>query len=80
VAGLFVDDVFGVPVWPILVVPTAVPFLVFAMGGSGTPERACEFLRRAKVRALRFHTPRQSRCDLLEKPAVAIRVTERRER
>src|SRR4051794_41671239 len=52
---------------------------MFAMRGRRTSERACKISRRTESRGS-FDTARQSRRDLLEQPAVAVRIIERGER
>ena len=53
--------------------------LVLAMRGRRTPQRARKVRRRSESRVA-FDTSRQSRRDLLEQPAVAVRIIERGER
>src|SRR5229473_4031541 len=77
-AGLLLDDVRGVPVRPVRIV-LADPLLVLAVRRRGTPERGCELSRRSEGRVL-VHASGQSRGDLLEQPAVAVRIFERAER
>src|SRR5262245_28118151 len=56
------------------------PLLVLAMGGRRTTERAREVSRRGERRVVRVDPSGQSYGDLLEQPAVAVRVSERGER
>ena len=50
------------------------------MGGRGAPKRACQIVRRREGRRRGVDATGQSRRDLLEQPAVAVRITERGER
>ena len=47
-ARLFLDDVVGVPVRPVVVMVAAGPLLMRAMGGSRAPERRCKIAWRAR--------------------------------
>ncbi len=49
-AGLLADDVFGVPVRPVLIVLAAVPLLVLAMRDGRAPERTRQIGRRREGR------------------------------
>src|SRR5258708_23186819 len=76
-AGLFPDNVFGVPVGPVRIVLAAVPLLMLAMRGRRTPERAGKVRRRSERRFVRIDASGQSRGDFLEQPAVAVGIPER---
>src|ERR1700733_11806672 len=78
-AGLLRDHVGGVPIWPVLIaMPEAL--LVLAVGGLRTPKRAGKIARRGEGCRCGVDAARQSRPDLLEEPAVPIRIAERGER
>src|SRR5277367_3011027 len=77
-AGLLCHDVFGIPVWPALSIFLAEPALVLAVCGSRPPERVRDISRRREC-DVRVHTSRQPRRDLLQQPAVAVRIAECRE-
>src|ERR1700709_1067269 len=47
------------------------------MRGSRAPERGCEFGRRGEGGVAGVYASGQSRGDLLEQPAVAVRIAER---
>jgi len=69
----------GVPVRPVRVgLPR--PRLVLPVGAGRTPKRARQIVRRREGRRRGVDATGQPRRDLLEKPAVAVRITERRER
>ena len=53
------------------------PLLVLAVRGRRTSERGRELGRRGECRVVRVHASRQSLGDLLEQPAVAVRIFER---
>src|SRR5712675_1410207 len=78
-AGLLGDDVGGVPVRPVFIVPAAVPLLVLAVRCRRAPERACEVGRRGECR-VPLHASGQTPGDLLEQPAIAVGIAERGER
>lgn len=77
---LFLDNVFGVPIRPVDVVPASGALFMLAMRCARTPQRRRELCRRTECRAGRFDPSRQAFGDLLQQPAVAVRVSERRER
>src|SRR6266576_6345357 len=77
-AGLLPDDVVGVPVRPVRIV-LAGPLLVLAVRGRRTSERGRELARRGECRVVGVDASGQSRGDLLEQPAVAVRIFERGE-
>src|SRR5580704_18602878 len=78
-AGLLADHVLGVPFWPVRVgLPR--PRLVLSVGGRGAPKRARQIVRRREGRRRGVNATGQPRRDLLEQPAVAVRITERGER
>ena len=54
--------------------------LVLAVGGRGAPKRARQIVRRREGRRRGVDATGQPRGDLLEQPAVAVRITERGER
>src|SRR5437660_11393978 len=78
-AGLLRDDVGGVPVRPVFIVPAAVPLLVLAVRGGRAPQRARKIGRRGECRVA-DHAAGQSCGDLLKQPAVAVGIAERGER
>src|SRR5882757_8829466 len=53
---------------------------MLAVRGRRTAERARELSRRGECRVVRVHASGQSRGDLLQQPAVAVRIAERGER
>src|SRR6476659_10033687 len=77
-AGLLIDDVFGVPVRPVRIVQAAVALLVLAMRGRCTAQRDRE-LGRGGERGVAIYTPGQSCGELLEQPAIAVGIPERGE-
>src|SRR5215472_5268376 len=78
-ASLLAHHVLGVPVWPVWIgLPR--PCFVLAVGALRTPKRTRQIVRRREARRRRIDTTGQPRRDLLEQPAVAIRITERGER
>src|ERR1700722_5588577 len=77
-AGLLADDVFGVPVRPVHIMP-ACSFLMLAMRGCGAPQRGREFSCRGEVRVT-LHTTGKPRGNFLEQPTVAVRIAERGQR
>src|SRR5215469_4464051 len=77
--GLLRHHVRGVPVRPVRV-PLSDALLVLPVGGLRTPERARQIACRREGRRRRIDATRQSRRELLEQPAVAIRIMERSER
>ena len=77
-AGLLRHHVRGVPVGPVLVaLPGAL--LVLAVGGLRTPKRARQIACRGECRLGEVDPPGQPGRDLLQQPAVAVRVAERGE-
>src|SRR5207253_5214567 len=50
------------------------------MSGLGATKRACQIVRRDEGRSCRVDPPSQTGRDLLEQPAVPVRIMERRER
>src|ERR1700724_3595463 len=56
------------------------PLLVLAVRGRRASERGRKLDRRGEGRAVRVHASGQSYDDLLEQPAVAVRIAERGER
>src|SRR5215212_8184275 len=56
------------------------PLFVFAVSGRCSAERPCELRRSGEGRGLGVHATGQARGDLLEEPAVAVRILERGER
>jgi hypothetical protein len=78
-AGLLARHVLGIPVWPVRVgFPR--PRLVLSVGGRGAPKRARQIVRRREGCRRGVNATGQPRGDLLEQPAVAVRITERGER
>jgi hypothetical protein len=77
-ASLLAHQVLGVPLRPVLV---AVPhtFFVLSVSRFRTAKRARQIVRRGVCSAT-SHTPGQPRRNLLQQPAVAVRVTERGKR
>src|SRR5947209_4526422 len=63
--GLLADQVFGVPVRPVLVMPAAGALLMLAMGGAGPAQGRGEFGGAAEA-GLAFHPAGQAGGDLLE--------------
>src|SRR5580700_1149744 len=55
----------------------ASPLLVLAMRCLRTAERSRKLSRRGESRVVRVHASGQSHGDLLEQPAVAVRIAER---
>jgi hypothetical protein len=76
---LLAYHVLGVPVRPVRVTLTGSLF-VLPVSGLRTPQRARQITHRREVRRCGVNAPRQPRCDLLEQPPVAVRITKRRER
>src|SRR5215472_7882920 len=77
--SLLRHHVRGVPVGPVLVaLPNAL--FVLSVGSFRTPKRARQIACRRESRRRRIDATRQSRRELLEQPAVAIRIMERGER
>src|SRR3954470_24158865 len=76
-AVLFVDDVVGVPVRPVLIVLAAVALLVFAMGGGRPAERGGEIGRRGERGIVAVDASGQSCGDFLQQPAIAVGIAER---
>jgi len=73
---LLAHQVLGVPVRPV-VVGLSDPRLVLTVRGRRTPQRARQIARRREVRRCGVDATGQPRCDLLEQPSVAVRITER---
>ena len=78
-ASLLRHYVRSVPVGPVLVTLPS-PFLVLAMGAGGAPKRTRRIVGRREGRLGRVDASGQPRGDLLEKPAVAVRIAERGKR
>ena len=78
-AGLLGHHVRGVPVGPVRV-GLAGALLVLAVGGRRAPQRARQVARRGERRLGGVDAAGQPRRDLLQQPAVAVRVAERGER
>src|SRR5690348_7054046 len=76
-AGLFGDDVFGVPVRPVFIVLAAGALLVLAMGAGGAAKRGRKIGLRGKRGLVRIDAAGQARGDLLEQPAIAVGIAER---
>src|SRR5207248_140812 len=74
-AGLLCDHVLGIPIRPVGV-SLAGAFLVLAVSGLRTPKRAREIARRTERRCCGVDPTGKPRCDLLEQPAVAVRIAE----
>ena len=74
---LFIDDVVGVPVRPVLIVLAAVALLVFAMGGGRAAQRCGEIGRRGERGVVAVDAAGQSRGDFLQQPAIAVGIAER---
>src|SRR6267378_4318853 len=79
-AGLLRHHVLGVPVGPVLVALPPGALLVLAVGGLGTPKCARQIVHRSESRRRGVDATGHPRRDLLEHPAVAVRITERGER
>jgi hypothetical protein len=77
-AGLLADDVLGIPVRPVHIMP-ACSFLMLAMRGGGAPQRGRELGCRGKGR-VGLDTTGKPRGNFLEQPAVAVRIAERGQR
>src|SRR5687768_195074 len=77
-SGLLCHHVGGVPGGPVRV-PLAGPRLVLAVRSLGAPQGLRQVIRRGIGRVAR-HAPREPCGDLLQQPAVAVRVAERRVR
>ena len=77
-AGLLRDHVLGVPVGPVLV-GLARARLVLAVRGGRAPQRARQVARPRRTPSSRVDPAGQPRRDLLQQPAVAVRVAERGE-
>jgi len=77
-SGLFGYHVRGVPVGPIRVALPGALFML-AVRGFRKPKRARQIVRRCECRRRGVDAPRQPRRQLLEQPAVAVRITERGE-
>ena len=77
-AALLAHHVLRVPVRPVQV-PLARPRLVLPVRGLRAPQGLRQVARR-RVRRVAGHTPGEPRRDLLQQPAVAVRVAERHER
>ena len=56
------------------------PRFVLSVRGLRTPQRARQIVRRREGRRRGVDATGQPRCDLLEQPAVAVRIAERGER
>src|SRR5882724_12052230 len=78
-AGLLARHVLGVPVRPILVALPPGALLVLAVGGLGTPKCARQIRRGCECRLSGVDPAGQPRRDLLQQPAVSVRITERSE-
>src|SRR5262245_39781464 len=78
-ASLLRHHVRGVPVGPVLV---ALPgsLFVLSVGGLRTPKRTRQIVRRRESRRCGVDATGQPRRDLLQHPAVAVRIMERGER
>ena len=74
-AGLLVDDVLGVPVWPVHIV-LAGPLLVLAMRSRSASKRGREIGDRSEGR-VSLHPAGQTVSHFLQQPAVAVRIAER---
>src|SRR5580698_8248530 len=75
-AGLLRHHILGVPVGPAHVALTS-SFLVLAMGGLRTPQRARKVVRRGESSLGAVDAPRKPSRALLQQPPVAVRVPER---
>src|SRR5262245_15830321 len=60
--------------------PLAEPGLVLLVGGLGTPKRGRQIVRRCETRHPGVDAANQPRRDLLERPTVAVWITERGKR
>src|SRR5262249_38959021 len=78
--SLLRHHVCGVPLGPVFVAlsPQYV-FFVLSVGSFCTPKRARQIVGRCKGRRRRVDATGQPGCELLEQPAVAIRIMERGE-
>src|SRR5262249_55236858 len=74
-AGLLRHHVGRVPVRPVRVALTGAP-LMLAVGSFRAPHRACQTRRRREYHLGGVDPPGQPRRDLLQQPAVAVRVAE----
>src|SRR3954467_6935043 len=74
-AGLLVDDVFRIPIRPVLIV-LAGPFLVLAVRSRRALQRSRKIGDRREGR-VRLHTAGKPCGHLLEQPAVAVRIAKR---
>src|ERR1700685_4787425 len=78
-AGGLCPHLGRVPIRPVLVALSG-ELLVFAVRGFGATQRAGQIRHRGKSRGRRIDPTGQPRGNLLEQPAVAIRLAERGER
>src|ERR1043166_2711203 len=78
-AGLLRHHVRRVPVGPVFVALPAGALFVLAVRDRRTAHCARQIVRRRKSRRRRVNATGQPRRQLLEQPAVAVRILERRE-
>jgi hypothetical protein len=77
-ASLLRHHVRRVPVGPVRIALPGTLF-VLSVGGLRAPKRTCQIAHRCEGRRRGVDTPGQPRRDLLQQPAVAVRITERGE-
>ena len=77
---LLPDEVLGVPVRPVFIALAAGPLLMLAVRCLRPPQRGREVRRRGEGRGVRFHVTWRSLGQLLQQPAIPVRIAERGER
>ena len=77
---LLANEVLGVPVRPVFIALAAGPLLMLAVRCLRPPQRGREVRRRGEGRGVRGHATWRSLGQLLQQPAIPVRIAERGER